>query len=125
MKHIDILIIDDEMKFAGMLARRIGLRGCEADVCYDGSTALEWVKENRDHVSLILLDLQLPDMYGTQVLAGIKEINPAIPVVILTGHGTEQDRQTCETLGAYQFIHKPLNIDVLMTILEDIQKAAE
>lgn len=125
MKHIDILIIDDEKKFAAMLAKRIELRGCSSEVCYDGRTALQWIKKHVDSITLILLDLQLPDLYGTQVLTRIKEINPVIPVIILTGHGTEQDRQECERLGAYKFIHKPLNIDELMTILEHIREISE
>ncbi len=122
MKHTDILIVDDEIKFADMLAKRISLRGCSNAVCYDGNSALSWVKKNADRVSLILLDLRLPDLYGTKVLMGIKNINPAIPVIILTGHGTEKDRVLCEKLGAYRFIHKPLDIDELMTILEHIRE---
>jgi len=55
-------------------------------------------------------------------LTGIKNMNPAIPVIILTGHGTEKDRLECERLGAYRFIHKPPNIDELMTILEHIKE---
>ena len=124
MKHTDILIIDDEEKFAAMLARRIELRGCSSQVCYDGRTALQWVKKHSNSVTLILLDLQLPDIYGTKVLTGIKKINPAIPVIILTGHGTEQDRRQCEQLGAYMFIHKPLNIDELMTIMERVRETS-
>ena len=124
MKHIDMLIIDDETKFADMLAKRIELRGCSTAVCYDGKSALGWVKENSDQVSLILLDLRLPDLYGTEVLIGIKKINPVIPVVILTGHGTEKDRKECESLGAYRFIHKPLNIDELMVIFEHIRETS-
>ncbi|MCP4719553.1 MAG: response regulator [Desulfobacteraceae bacterium] len=124
MKHTDILIIDDEKKFAAMLAKRIELRGCTSEVCYDGRTALEWIKIHKDSITLILLDLQLPDLYGTQVLTGIKKINPAIPVIILTGHGTQQDRQECEQFGAYMFIHKPLDIDKLMVILEQIRETS-
>ena len=122
MKHIDILIIDDEKKFAVMLAKRIELRGCSCEICYDGKTALDWIENYADSVTLILLDLQLPDIYGTKVLTMIKKINRAIPIIILTGHGTEQDRQQCDKLGAYMFIHKPLNIDKLMTILEHIKE---
>jgi len=125
MKHTDILIIDDEKKFAAMLAKRIGLRGCHSEVCNDGRTGLKWIKEYSDSVTLILLDLKLPDIYGTKVLTGIKEINPAIPVIILTGHGTEKDRQQCEQLGAYMFIHKPLEIDRLMIILEQIRETSK
>jgi len=122
MKHIDVLIVDDEKKFAVMLAKRIELRGCSCEICYDGKTALTWIEKHADSVTLILLDLQLPDIYGTQVLTMIKIIKPAIPVIILTGHGTEKDRQKCEKLGAYMFIHKPLSIDQLMNILEQIKE---
>jgi DNA-binding NtrC family response regulator len=125
MKHIDILIIDDEKKFASMLSKRIQLRGYSAVVCYDGKTGLKWIEENKGSVTLILLDLQLPDIYGTKVLSGIKNMKPDIPVMVLTGHGTEQDRQECEHLGAYQFVHKPLKIETLMTILEQIREKSE
>ena len=125
MKHIDVLIVDDEKKFAFMLAKRIELRGCSCEICYDGKTALDWIEKNADSVTLILLDLQLPDIYGTRVLSMIKIINPTIPIIILTGHGTEKDRQQCEKLGAYMFIHKPLSIDQLMTILEQIKETQE
>ncbi|MBU8848944.1 MAG: response regulator [Desulfobacterales bacterium] len=125
MKHIDVLIIDDEKKFAAMLSKRIELRGYSSEVCHDGRTALQWIKEHGDYVTLILLDLQLPDLYGTEVLIKIKKINPAIPVMIVTGHGTKQDQQKCEELEAYKFIHKPLNIDKLITILELIRETSE
>lgn len=125
MEHVDILIVDDETKFAAMLTKRIKLRGYHSEVCYDGNTALQWIRENGDFVTLILLDLQLPDLYGIEVLTEIKKINPTIPVIILTGHGTERDRQQCEQLGAYMFIHKPLDIDQLMTIMEGLKESSE
>jgi DNA-binding NtrC family response regulator len=122
MKHIDILIIDDEEKFAAMLAKRIELRGYYSKICHDGKKALQWIKEHQNAVTLILLDLRLPDMYGTQVLKCIKKIHPTIPVAIMTGHGTEKDQKECELLGAFKFMHKPLNIDKLMTILKHIRE---
>jgi len=125
MEHIDILIIDDEEKFAAMLAKRIELRGHSSDICHNGKTALQWIQKKGDFVTLILLDLRLPDMYGIEVLTEIKKINPAIPVIVLTGHGTEQDRLQCEKLGAYMFIHKPLKIDELMTIMKRIKESSK
>ncbi len=122
MKHIDILIIDDEEKFAAMLARRIELRGCHSKVFHDGKTALQWIEKHPGSVLLILLDLQLPDMYGTQVLEGIKKIHPTVPVAIMTGHGSEKDKKECDLLGAFKFMHKPIDIDNLMTILEHIKE---
>jgi two-component system, OmpR family, response regulator len=119
MTHYNILIVDDEKQYAKMLAKRLNLRGCVCEVCYDGRQALDVLI--RKQFFLTLLDLHLPDMYGTEVLTRIKACCATMPVIILTGHGTEKDRAECIRQGAYAFMHKPLGIDALMTILERIK----
>ena len=118
MKQYHLLIVDDEQRFADMLAKRLRLRGCHCEVCYNGQQALDLV--TRKDFFLILLDLHLPDIYGVEVLKRIKEISEMPPVIILTGHGTEEDRRACMQQGAYAFMHKPLGIDELMVILAQI-----
>ena len=86
MKQYNLLIVDDEQRFADMLVKRFSLRGCHCDVCYNGQQALDLVK--RKNFFLILLDLRLPDIYGIEVLERIKLISAMTPVVILTAHGT-------------------------------------
>jgi len=120
MKQYNLLIVDDEQRFANMLAKRLSLRGCHCDICYNGQQAIDQVR--RKNFFLILLDLHLPDIYGSEVLAQIKVISPQTPVIILTGHGTEKDRQACLQKGVYAFWHKPLAIDKLMAILARIEE---
>jgi len=120
MKHFDLLIIDDETKYADMLARRLELRDCRCRVCYNGGDGIRNIE--KEMFLLVVLDLQLPDIYGTEVLVRIKKIRPDIPVIILTGHGSEKDRQQCMKQGAYAFIHKPLNIEKLLAILNEIRE---
>ena len=120
MKQYNLLIVDDEQRFANMLAKRLSLRGCHCEVCYNGQQALDLVK--RKNFFLILLDLHLPDIYGIEVLTRIKGISEMTPVIILTGHGTEKDRRACMQQGAYAFWHKPLIIDELMAILARIEE---
>jgi DNA-binding NtrC family response regulator len=120
MKQYNLLIVDDEQRFANMLAKRLSLRGCHCEVCYNGQQALDLVR--RKDFFLILLDLRLPDIYGIEVLARIKVISEMTPVIILTGHGTEKDRRACMQKGAYAFMRKPLAIDELMTILARIRE---
>jgi two-component system response regulator CpxR len=122
MIHSDLLIIDDERRFTELLVRRLNLRGVTCCVRHEGQTGLDILSHNK--FTLILLDLQLPDIYGTEVLARIKKICAATPVVILTGHGSEKDGQECLALGAHAFMHKPLDIDALMSILAQIGRAA-
>ena len=115
MKRYSLLIVDDERRFADMLAKRLNLRGCSCEVCYSGREALDILK--RKNFSLVILDLHLPDLYGSEVLSRIKKINPQTPVIILTAHGTQKDRQECLQKGAFAFMHKPLVIEKLMAIL--------
>jgi DNA-binding response OmpR family regulator len=122
MKQYHLLIVDDEKRFADMLAKRLTLRGCHCEVCYSGQEALDLVE--RKKFFLVLLDLHLPDIYGTEVLTRIKDLDTNTPVIILTGHGTEKDRQECMQQGAYAFMHKPLGIDELMAILSKIAEIA-
>ncbi len=125
MKQIDILLIDDEKKFADMLSRRLSLREISCEVCYDGQSGLTWIQNNPGAVALILLDLKLPDIYGTRVLAGIKKIDPAVPVFIITGHGTQEDEKKCLALGASEFIHKPVSIEKLTTLLDQAREEVQ
>ena len=119
MKHYHLLIVDDEKRFANMLAKRLTLRGCQCEVCYKGRQALDLV--GRKNFFLILLDLHLPDIYGTDVLMRIKEMDSKTPVIIVTAHGTEKDRKECIQQGAYAFVHKPLGIEELMAMLARIE----
>ncbi|KPA10531.1 response regulator receiver protein, partial [Candidatus Magnetomorum sp. HK-1] len=99
MKHNNILIVDDEEKYVEMLARRLELRGLKCAFCFDGKTGIRMLTDRS--YDLIILDLRLPDMYGTEVLMEMKKINPDIKVLILTGHGSETDREECMSKGAY------------------------
>ena len=120
MKHYNLLIVDDEKRFANMLAKRLTLRGCHCEICYNGQQALDLIAQK--DFFLILLDLHLPDIYGTEVLRRIKKMDSKTPVIVVTGHGTEKDRKACMQQGAYAFVHKPLGIDDLMAMLDRIEE---
>ena len=123
MKQYKLLIVDDEQRFVNMLVRRLNLRGCSCDACYRGRDALKILKRKKFH--LILLDLHLPDIYGTEVLARIRKKDDRTPVIVVTGHGTEKDRQECMQQGANAFMRKPVAIDELMTILAEVGEKPE
>lgn len=115
MKRSAILIVDDEKRYADMLARRLTLRGITSHACYDGCSALDIIK--RTPIPMVILDLRLPDMYGLDVLEKIKTDRPETVVIILTGHGSEKDRAQSMAMGAHAFMNKPLDIDRLMDIV--------
>jgi DNA-binding NtrC family response regulator len=119
MKRFDILIVDDEQRYADMLAKRLELRGLTCEVRYDGKTALEAVAEA--HIPAVILDLRLPDLYGVEVLKRIRGCRPDTAVIILTGHGTEKDQRQCMAHGARAFMNKPLDIERLLAIMAGIK----
>jgi two-component system response regulator CpxR len=69
---------------------------------------------------VMILDLKMPGIDGIEVLRRVKETRPDIEVVILTGHGSDADRETCMKLGAFAYLQKPVDIEVLS---ETIKKA--
>ena len=103
-----ILIVEDEKKIADVLAERLRLRGFISTPVYDATSGLSLLK--RQAFDGIILDLRLPDMDGIEVLRRTKEDFPEMKVVILSGHGNDQDFKTCLELGAVACFHKPAKI---------------
>lgn len=120
-----ILLVDDEREFVQTLSERLIMRDMGSAVAYDGESALSMVDEEEPEV--MILDLKMPGIDGIEVLRKVKQTRPNIEVIILTGHGSEADRQICMGLGAFAYLHKPVDIDVLSKTLkaanEKVQQA--
>jgi CheY-like chemotaxis protein len=115
-----ILLVDDEREFVETLSERLYMRDMGSAVAYDGESALELIKE--DEPEVMILDLRMPGIDGIEVLRRVKAKQPEIEVIILTGHGSDADRETCMSLGAFAYLQKPVDIELLS---ETIQKANE
>jgi DNA-binding response OmpR family regulator len=61
-----------------------------------------------------VLDLKMPGIDGMEVLRQVRKAYPKIQVIILTGHGTEKDEEEAKRLGAFEYLEKPVNLDVLV-----------
>jgi DNA-binding response OmpR family regulator len=115
MAHMKILVVDDEKKIADVLAQRLVLRGYDATPAYDGKTALSLLRRGR--FDSMILDLRLPDIDGTEVLRKALENFSQMKVVILSGHGNEQDFEKCLELGAMACFNKPGKISEIEAAL--------
>ncbi len=115
-----VLLVDDEREFVHTLSERLIMRDMGSAVAYDGESALKLIKE--DEPEVIIVDLKMPGVDGIEVLRKVKETRPEIEVIIVTGHGHDEDRQLCMDLGAFAYLQKPLDINALS---ETIQKANE
>jgi DNA-binding response OmpR family regulator len=63
---------------------------------------------------VMVLDLKMPGIDGMEVLRQVRKAYPKIQVIILTGHGTERDEEEAKRLGAFDYLEKPVNLDVLV-----------
>ena len=113
---LTLLIVDDErsLRFSiGEWARDMGYTPLEAA---GGREALEAVREHG--ADAVLLDLRLGDEDGLKLLRQIREVDPDVPVVMLTGHGTVEHAVRAIKMGAYDFMLKPPDLDHLGVVLE-------
>ena len=110
-----VLLVDDERDFVQTLSERLIMRDMGSAVAYDGESALSMIKDEEPEV--MILDLRMPGIDGIEVLRQVKKTNPDIEVIVLTGHGTEKDKDLCMELGAFAFLQKPVDIQVLSKTL--------
>ena len=112
-----ILLVDDEKEFVHTLSERLTARNLEASVAYDGEQALSMVDDDAPEV--MVLDLKMPGIDGLEVLRRMKKQSPATEVIILTGHGSEAEKTLAEELGAFAYLHKPIDIEVLARTMKE------
>jgi len=119
--QIRVLLVDDEEEFVKTLSERLQMRDVDSETAFDGEQAIESVSEQEPDV--LVLDLKMPGIHGLEVLRWIKRFHPSIQVIILTGHGTEQDEEKARELGAFDYLKKPVETENLMKKIRTAYKA--
>ena len=117
---LKLLMVDDEKEFALTLAERLELRGFAPSVVFDGESALERVR--MEDFDLVLLDVMLPGMNGLAVLRRIHDMDPGLPVVLLTGNTGSGDAAEGMARGARAHINKPVDLQELLSLFAEIGK---
>ncbi len=112
MDEPNVVLIDDEEAFVTTLQERLEMRGFSPRVALNGQDGLDLIAQ--DPPDVVILDLRMPGMSGLEVLRRIRKSWPGLPVIMLSGHGSDQDFDSCMNLGAAMYHKKPLDIDVLL-----------
>lgn len=110
-----ILLADDDSDFRSIFKGILEDEGYAVVDATDGTQAFELFKTSSP--DLVVLDLQMPGMDGLKVTKEIREINPVVPIIILTGHGDIPSAITATKMGALDFICKPPDFEVLIAII--------
>ncbi len=115
-----ILIVDDEEAICGVLAQRLAQEGYSCAIANNGREALNFLY--KDDYSLILSDIIMPQMDGFELLRMIRAINPGAIIIMITGYAEIETAAEAMRLGAYDFIIKPVNLDL---VVHTVKKALE
>ena len=113
---LNILVVDDDLNHLKTLQTIIKSWGYQVSVVDDGAKAVESVKERP--YALILMDVRMTQMSGIEALQHIKQYNPAIPILIMTAYSSLESAVDALKAGAYDYLTKPLDFEVLKISLE-------
>jgi DNA-binding response OmpR family regulator len=112
MSPLRILVVDDEEELVFTLAERLQFRGFDAVGVSSGAEAIK--ASDAGEFDVVVLDVKMPGMSGLETMQAIKRSRPVTRIILMTGHGSLQDGEEGLALGAFDYLVKPVNIDMLV-----------
>ncbi|EMS80001.1 response regulator [Desulfotignum phosphitoxidans] len=113
-----LLFIDDEQTFLKYLAKRMALEGFEVKTTFSGEEGVAAAAKAPFDVAVV--DLQMPGIDGIEVQKLLKDLQPDLPCIVLTGHGSVENALESGKYNAFKFLSKPVDMD---TLIQTIQAA--
>ncbi|WP_134701201.1 sigma-54 dependent transcriptional regulator [Ammoniphilus sp. YIM 78166] len=110
-----VLVIDDEERLNKIMSQKLKKEGFAVHQALSGQEGIDAVK--REKIDAVILDYMLPDMTGIEVLEKIKEENEQIAIIMLTAYGNVENAVTAMKLGAYDFMNKPIELNILKEVV--------
>jgi two-component system response regulator PilR (NtrC family) len=112
-----ILVVDDESSMRQLLEIALGKEGYRVKAADSGQKAVKVL--GKDSFDLVISDIRMPDMTGVEVLRTVKELNPEIPVIMITAYASTETAVEALRLGAYDYITKPFKIEELKNTISN------
>ncbi len=113
-----ILIVDDDHGMLDTLSDILEEKGFRVSRASDGYMAIEMVKKNG--VDMVLMDIKMPGINGVETFKELKQIKSDIKVIMMTAYAVEDLLEEARRLNAYVCINKPLDVDNLLTLINEI-----
>lgn len=120
MNAAKVLLVDDEVELARVLAQRLTLRRYAARAVFSPAEALSALRQEVPDVMVI--DLNLPGMLGIDLARSVKSIDPSIAVIMLSGHGSSDAERWISNGEICDFLMKPIDIQQLMLKIDRAKK---
>ncbi len=117
-----VLVVDDDQAVCASMEDFLSEKGYRVSVAYDGDTAVQMTWEN--NFDIMLIDMNLPPLNGLETYISIRDIRPDAVVIIITGYSKEMGSLVQQALreNAYTCLEKPVNMDELSSLLEQIKE---
>ena len=123
MNQFKVLLVDDEEEFVKTLGERLEMRGIEPDTAFTGEAALKRIEQEQPDI--MVLDIKMPGIDGMEVLRRVRKAYPRIQVIMLTAHGSDKDKAEAERLGAFAYMRKPVDLELLTNTMRAASKRLE
>ena len=117
MEKLNILVVDDKKAIGDLFDFALGFGGHAITVANSVKAAIEAVKNKK--FDIVFLDIVMPDKDGVEILEDIKDLLPALPVVMMSGYTLEDKKLKAQELGAVGYLKKPFEIDDVKQIMKD------
>jgi DNA-binding response OmpR family regulator len=120
-----ILIVDDERHLVGSLQQTLLLEfpGSQVDAAYSGEEGLSRLAECT--YDLILADLRMPGFDGLELIRGVRYLSPDVPIVLMTGYGSDLIRDEARELGVSDYVEKPFDVSDLLRVVRNLLQEGE
>ena len=115
-----ILVIDDEEMLRDVLKEVLEMVGFSALFASSGKEGIQLFEENREHVQLILLDILMPEMSGLETHKAIKEIDPDMKFIFMSGFPDKDALSLQELAGDYVFVKKPFSVKEIISEIKQV-----
>ena len=119
---INVLIVDDEPQLGELLSESLRARGFSVDVAVRGKDAIQMAQDR--NYPVILLDLLLDDLPGIAVMQEVRRLSPYTEFIVVTGQAPQKSALAAAELGAFTYMIKPCDIDLLITCIIRAAQAA-
>jgi len=123
MSDLRVLFVDDEEELVSAVVERLQLRGVQARGATTGADALQLIE--RETFDVVVADVKMPGLGGLEVVRQVKALHPGLQVILLSGHGSHDDAEEGRRLGAFDYVEKPIDIEILIDILRNAAAATK
>jgi len=112
IEPVRLLLVDDEVGYLEVLSKRLRRRGFEVTAARSGAEAIRALRDRDFEVAVV--DLKMEDIDGIELLKILRQMLPGLKVIMLTGHGSERAARDGLSQGAFDYLMKPVDLELLV-----------